>query len=178
MTNKQAEQREMFIAGKLIAWLGQQGVHLGPAASGNITRREPDVICPQSGIGIEVAAAYYNRDEAKEAWASARGNPMMRDMQPGETMRDVVQRTPILVNFDASLIAELQRTLDAHCGKQYSVQTYLLLDVAHPGAALTGANDAPRIASGLTIPPGCVFARIFLAMLGATMSQPAFFELT
>jgi hypothetical protein len=147
---------ELAVAERLVDFLRAQGHDVSDPRPGDISRREPDALCDVDGsaVGIEVACAYYDREEARDTWSIARGHPEQskRLQQPGESLRETVARSRVLVNFDQSLAGELNRTLHVHAAKTYSVPTYLVLDAYRAHAPLTTDRDAETIFAGLLAP--------------------------
>lgn len=145
--------------------LRAKGLEVSDPTAGNIHLREPDAVCesPQGRFGIEVAAAYYNGDEARDIWSIARGTPerSRRWLKPGVDPQEFARRVPVLHNFTDQLIESIQRTLDEHCRKTYSVPSYFIIDVTH--AALTTTQEAPSILDDLWTPSDSPFLGIWLA---------------
>ena len=141
------------------------------------------MLCDADGqlVGIEVACAYYDGEEARDTWAIARGHPerSRRLQQPGESLRDTVARSRVLMNPDQSLAAELNRTLHVHAAKTYSVPTYLILDGYGPQhGALTTDRDAPTIFAGLVPPVPSPFVGIYVCLMNWRTNAPVFLPLT
>jgi hypothetical protein len=126
--------------------------------------------------GIEVACAYYDAEEARDAWAIARGHPEQsrRLQQPGESLRETAARGRILVNPDQSLAGELNRTLHKHAAKTHSVPTHLVLDAYLAHAPLTTDRDADTVFAGLVPPAVSPFVAIYVCLRSWQTNQPVF----
>ena len=170
---------ELGVAGWLVEQLGREGQQLSEPVAGDIHLREPDAVCesPSGRVGIEVAAAYYNDEEARNVWAMARGTPerSSRYLAPGVNLRDFARRLPVLVNFTAHLVKGLRRTLDDHCRKTYCVPSHLVMDVTH--AALTTTDEAPGILAELQVPVDCPFIAVYVAFSENWSKKVLLFEL-
>jgi hypothetical protein len=173
------QAHELAIAGRFVAFLRGQGRELGDPRPGDIHQREPDAVSetPEGSVGVEVASAYYSKDEARDIWAPVRGRPehSRRLVRPGESIRDRLRRVPMLKDFDATLEVELQRTMEENRGKDYRLPAYLVLDAT--SAALTIAEVGPRIVGRLRTPAGCPFLGIYLALTRNGTGETVFFPL-
>ena len=173
---------ELAVGERFADFLREQGLVISNVRSGEIARREPDVLCDADGqlVGIEVACAYYDSEEARDTWAIARGHPerSRRLQQPGESLRETVARSRIVVNFDQSLAGELNRTLHVHAAKTYSVPTYMVLDAYRAHAPLTTDRDADMFFAGLVSPVPSPFLGIYVCLMSWRTNAPVFLPLT
>ena len=166
---------EMAVARSTARFLRSKGLRLAALRAGNPARSEPDALIDVAGrvMGIEVTCVgYYERgsreaaDHAQDIWAPARGQPEKSRtlMRPGETVEDVLERAPVMVNFD-KIIDFAQSLLNEKCGKKYSVPTILVIDACGHHVPLTTADgDGVGIARGLAVPDGCRLERVYLLM--------------
>ncbi len=176
------QRHELAVAERFVEFLRDQGREAADPRSGEISRREPDAVCELDGqtVGIEVACAYYDGEEARDTWSIARGHPEQsrRLQQPGESLRETVARSRVLVNPDQALGLELNRTLQVHAAKTYRLPTYLVLDGYGPQhAALTTDADAASVLGQIAAPNESPFLAIYVCLTGRSTNQPVFLAL-
>jgi hypothetical protein len=143
---------ELSVARALVAALRAAGEDLDDPRP----RGAPDAVVssPRGPIGIDVADA--GAPEPPEP-----GAPAPPGLPEGGT--------------DAALTQHLEATLRDHCRRSYGLPTYLVIDVR--GGPLTDGADAQAVASALTIPAGCRFARVFVRLRPQDGGDPALYEL-
>ena len=142
--------QKLSVARALVAALRAAGEDLDDPRP----RGAPDAVVssPRGPIGIDVA------DAAPEPPESGTAAP------PG-----LPEGGP-----DAALAQHLEATLRGHCRRSYGMSTYFVMDVR--GSPLTDRADARGVASALTIPAGCRFARVFVR-LRPSGGDPELYEL-
>ncbi|HLJ81100.1 MAG TPA: hypothetical protein VKT52_06410 [Ktedonobacterales bacterium] len=184
MTPNDAIKRahELAVAQRFVEFLRGEGFAATEPRSGDIARREPDAVFDLDGdtTGIEVACAYYDDEEARDTWSIARGHPEQsrRLQQPGEEIRETIMRSRVLTNPDEALGAALNRTLQAHAAKTYSVPTFLVLDGYGPQhAALTTDADSPRVLGQIHAPRRWTFRAVYVSLTNRLTNQPVFLPL-
>lgn len=158
---------ELAVAAKFIEYLRSQGQAIGSPSAGDPRKGEPDAVCetPSGIIGIEVAGAYYDDEEAANTWALHLGQPerSKRYWDPRtEPAMAAVRRAKVIKDPTTKLIDNLNRTLADHSRKNYVVPSYLLLD----GRAgfITTSEEGPAVAAELKVPLNQPFIGIFLAL--------------
>ena len=173
---------ELAVAQRFVEFLRGEGYAVGEPRSGDIANREPDAVFDLDGqpTGVEVACAYYDNEEARDAWSIARGHPEQarRLQQPGEDLRDTVMRSRVLKNPDEALGTALNRTLHVHAAKTYGLPTFLVLDGFGPQhAALTTDADAPWVLGQIVVPRGTRFLAIYVSLTSRRTNDPVFLPL-
>jgi hypothetical protein len=172
---------ELAVAARFADFLESEGIILTDPRPGDHIKREPDVLYtgPTGVLGVEVACADYDDEEARDTWEIARGHPerSARLVQPGETVADTAARGRVLKDPDDSLAARLNRTLHNHASKTYSVPTHLVLDAFGVHAPLTTDQDADDILGSLLPPEQSRFLSIYVCLRSYATNAPVFFAL-
>lgn len=119
---------------------------------------EPDVLYDIDGrvLGIEVATAYYDNSDARQAWEHARGNRQMP--QERYELRD----EGVLKDPDAIICDKVQGELEDKCAKQYQGAEEVWLCIEQRALLLSDEESEKKCVETLTIPAGHHFARIYL----------------
>jgi hypothetical protein len=149
------EQHELSIGNNLLRALGLNAQFTGHGSDGV----EPDLIYLHGGrkIGIEIATAYYDEDQAKKEWQSARGalkpdpSGIMKIKGPGDWTGEPRQLIAVSV----------QQELNDKCSKKYSGvdEAWLCLEQHAP---LADVSETQLLVSRLKVPSGHDFKRIYL----------------
>ncbi|MBN1506478.1 MAG: hypothetical protein JW955_06510 [Sedimentisphaerales bacterium] len=110
--------------------------------------RAPDLIYQDGDarIGIEITTCYYDSHDAKVQWQNARGLPDAPWCGSG-------------VDFDQGLIEDINKRIQAKCGKPYRPACFLLVYI---NPALTTYEDMERLMPDVSIPEQHRFAGIWL----------------
>jgi hypothetical protein len=146
-------QHEKGVCDRLLAVLGQSLTFVREGDD----KGEPDMLYEEStgSIGIEVAGAYYERSDAKDGWAAARGK---EEFSPEEYK---FRSGGTLANPDAKICAAIQSQVEAKCIKRYggTAQVWLCIDVDAPLSDDASLRDC---LSHLRIPTGHIYSHIYL----------------
>lgn len=125
--------------------------------NGDPDKNEPDAIYKIDGrtVGIEVATAYYEDSDAKDATQIAAGE---RPLEPGEIRP---RSGGVLGGPDQMICERVQGELEDKCGKQYAGtdETWLCIN---QDAALSDAKSTEEGVKGLKVPAGHKFAKVYL----------------
>jgi hypothetical protein len=124
---------------------------------GDPDKREPDVIYKVDGkfLGIEVATAYYEDSDAKDAAEIAAGE---RPLGPVE-IRD--RSAGLLVEPDQAICERVQGELVDKAGKEYTGTDEIWLCI-NQDALLSDAASVAECVKQLRVPETHQFARIYL----------------
>ena len=146
------EQHEIAVARALLLTLGHNAQFVRHGLDGI----EPDVIFSSDGLtlGIEIATAYYNEDDAKADWDLARGISQFDS-------DSIAPLGPILIGPDKLIASAVQRELDDKCSKTYS-RTDLVWLCVYEHAALAEVSETEDLITRLKIPNKHPFEKIYL----------------
>ena len=151
------ERYEIAIGDALLRALGLDAQLIGHGADGV----EPDLIYQLAGkrVGIEIATAYYDNDQARVEWQLARG-----ELPPDPSGITKIKSPRDWTGEPYKLIAaRVQQELDDKCSKSYSgVDAAWLCIEQH--APLADVSETQRLVSRLKISTGHPFERIYLGM--------------
>jgi hypothetical protein len=171
---------EETVARPFIEHLRTLGVQARSWRRGLPRQGEPDIVCIGADgktFGIEIAAAFYNSDDARQlrrvVTELAREGKRQTVMSTSDIGDDDLP-SGLIRNPDAKLAANLQATMVDHCLKRYGTSCYLVLDGSW--APLTSAEDAPALLAGLTKPSACPYVDVFLALTWNWSSTRVFFR--
>lgn len=124
---------------------------------GDPNKSEPDLIYEIDGkmVGIEVATAYYEENDAKDEWEIATNE---RPLTAGEIRP---RSAGVITNPDKLVCEKIQAELTDKCGKTYAGidETWLCINQQAPLSDATSVADCLK---KLEIPQGHKFARMFL----------------
>jgi hypothetical protein len=118
----------------------------------------PDLIYRDADarIGIEITTCYYDSHDATVQWQNARSRPDAPWCWSG-------------VDFDQALIADINKRIQAKCGKSYGPDCLLLVYIR---PSVTTFKDMERLMPDVNIPEQHPFAGIWLmAGLGINASS-------
>jgi hypothetical protein len=159
MSNRETvkKEHEQAVADQLLETLNIEARFERP---GDPNKKEPDFICNLSGkiVGIEVATAYYEDSDAKDAAEIAAEE---RPLDPGEIR---VRSKGILGGPDQMICERIQLEIDDKCGKVYAGTNETWLCISQD-AALSDADSVAECQKNLKVPAKHQFARIYLTYL-------------
>ena len=140
------EQHERWVGDQVIQWYNS-----GHGTSFRFSGRAgvaPDLeYCEGSrSLRIEVATAYYDAEDAKFKWLAARKRPDAPNQWSG-------------VDFEQSLVENINSALDAKCGKSYGPNCVLAICVLPP---LTSAEEMQSLLGSVSVPATNPFDGIYL----------------
>jgi len=117
---------------------------------------QPDLIYSIAGrkIGIEIATAYYDNNQAKVEWELARGR---LKPGPGRSIKLGKWTAP-----DKLIAARVQQELDDKSSRHYSSVDAVWLCI-HQEAPLADLSELSDLARALKLPPLHPFERIYLS---------------
>jgi len=156
------EQHEITIADEFLKTLGFKADFLRHGKDGI----EPDAIYSvgQQTLGIEIATAYYDKEQAKGEWDVAR---RIRKFVRGIIKMGVVE------NPDKLIGAEIQDAINTKCSKTYSGVDLLWLCI-YQHAPLAEVWETEDLIPRLEIPSKRPFANIYLGFYGPTRDGGGF----
>lgn len=166
---------ELAVARGAARFLRTKGMRLTNLRPGDANKKEPDALVdtPSGTVGIEVTGVGYYERRSREAalhaqdiWAPVRGEPEKSRtlQQPGETIAEALEHSPVLVDFD-HLESFAQSLLDDKCSKAYAVPTILVIDAYGHHVPLTVAEERGiEVARALRVPENCGLLRVYMRM--------------
>lgn len=163
-------RHELAVAQDFVAFLRQEGLHLGAVRSGERANDGPDAVCDSrtASVGIEVADGYAGDAAAKDLWDRARA----REATPTAS-----GSIGVFGAQEKILVDQLKRTWQVHSAHKYSVPTYLVLNIVHdwgPHEYGIDTRDLPSIRRGLIPPPACGFRAVYLRLTDSASGRPTF----
>jgi hypothetical protein len=156
------KQHEVTIADEFLRTLGFTAEFVRHGKDG----AEPDVIyrVARQTLGIEIATAYYNEDQAKAEWQLARG---IKKLVSG------IMKMGVVWNPDKLIGAAVQREIDDKCSKHYSGVDVLWLCI-YQHAGLAEVWEMEDLIPRLKIPSTYSFQKIYLGFYAPTKDGGGF----
>lgn len=145
------EQHEIAIGNVLLRTLGCDSRFICHGTDGS----EPDLIYLIAGwrVGIEIATAYYDDNQAKVEWQLARG--ILKGRSKGFT------KIGSWIDPDKLMISRVQKEVDDKCSKTYSgIDEAWLCIEQH--ALLADVSETQHLVASIKIPPHHPFKHIYL----------------
>lgn len=140
------EQHERWVGDQVIQWYNSRHgasyrFHGRAGEAPDLEYRDGD-----RALRVEVVTAYYDVEDAKFKWLDARKRPDAPNRWSG-------------VNFEDSLVENINSAIEAKCEKSYGSNCALAICVLPP---ITAAEEMESLLAGVRVPPKNSFHGIYL----------------